>query len=556
VKFELVRFAAKMIQLFPRPAVLDHAALDDITFDHAALDLVALDQETCVRAQLQPRRKGFQSSWALAPAKLSLFVCCTAFLFLITGCAVGPNYHRPDVATAPAWKEQPPWRAADPKDSIPKGNWWTTFGDSELDQYETQALKSNQTIEVARYQLQQARASARITQSGLFPQLTAGISAQRAQTSVGKPTASGIPLASPTVSNDFIIPFNLTWEADLFGGVRRSVESANATYQASAAALENVRLVITSELAVDYFSLRELDAEIAVLNSSVEYQNKSLTLVQNRHTGGIASGLDVAQQETLLNSTRTQATLLRQQRAQFEHAIAALVGVPAPSFSVPVKPLALPPPAVPICVPSDVLERRPDIAQSERQMAAQNAQIGVAKSAYYPGINIVASGGFENTGLGSIIGASTGFWALGANVAETVLSGGRRRAQVDFARSGYGASVANYRQTVLTAFQEVEDSLSGLGVLAEAAETQQQAVTAAQRALQISNDRYTGGLVTYLDVINAQQNLLDTQRLATQILGQRLVTSVSLVKALGGGWDSSSLQAIRVKATVKQALEP
>ena len=556
MRFELVRFAAKMIQLFPRPAVLHHAALDDITFDHAALDLVALDQETCVRAQLQPRRKGFQSSWVLAPAKLSLFVCCTAFLFLITGCAVGPNYHRPDVATAPAWKEQPPWRAADPKDSIPKGNWWTTFGDSELDQYETQALKSNQTIEVARYQLQQARASARITQSGLFPQLTAGISAQRAQTSVGKPTASGIPLASPTVSNDFIIPFNLTWEADLFGGVRRSVESANATYQASAAALENVRLVITSELAVDYFSLRELDAEIAVLNSSVEYQNKSLTLVQNRHTGGIASGLDVAQQETLLNSTRTQATLLRQQRAQFEHAIAALVGVPAPSFSVPVKPLALPPPAVPIGVPSDVLERRPDIAQSERQMAAQNAQIGVAKSAYYPGINIVASGGFENTGLGSIIGASTGFWALGANVAETVLSGGRRRAQVDFARSGYGASVANYRQTVLTAFQEVEDSLSGLGVLAEAAETQQQAVTAAQRALQISNDRYTGGLVTYLDVINAQQNLLDTQRLATQILGQRLVTSVSLVKALGGGWDSSSLQAIRVKATVKQALEP
>ncbi len=328
------------------------------------------------------------------------------------------------------------------------------------------------------------------------------------------------------------------------------------SYQASAAALENVRLVITSELAVDYFSLRELDAEIAVVNSSVEYQNKSLTLVQNRHAGGIASGLDVAQQETLLNSTRTQATLLRQQRAQFEHAIAALVGVPASSFSVPVKPLALAPPAVPIGVPSDVLERRPDIAQSERQMAAQNAQIGVAKSAYFPGINLFAGGGFENTGLGSIIGASTGFWAIGANVAETVLSGGKRRAQVDFAKSGYGASVANYRQTVLTAFQEVEDSLSGLGVLAEAAETQQQAVNAAQRALQISNDRYTGGLVTYLDVITAEENFLDAQRLATQILGQRLVTSVSLVKALGGGWDSSSLQAIRVKATVKQALEP
>jgi outer membrane protein, multidrug efflux system len=492
----------------------------------------------------------------LVRSALNFLILCAASLFFLAGCAVGPNYHRPDVATAPAWKEQPPWRAADPKDSIPKGNWWATFTDSELDQYEAQALKSNQTIEVARYQLEQARASARITRSGLFPQLAAGISAQRSQTSAGKPTTSGIRLTSPSLSNDFLIPFNLTWEPDVFGGVRRNLESANATYQASAAALENIRLVITSELAVDYFSLRELDAEIAVVNSSVEYQNKSLTLVQNRHTGGIASGLDVAQQETLLNSTRTQATLLRRQRAQFEHAIAALVGVPAPSFSVPVKPLALPPPAVPIGVPSDVLERRPDVAQSERQMAAQNAQIGVAKSAYFPGINLSAGGGFENTALGSIIGASTGFWALGANVAETVLSGGRRRAEVDFAKSGYGASVANYRQTVLTAFQEVEDSLSGLGVLAEAAETQQQAVNAAQRALQISNDRYTGGLVTYLDVITAEENYLDAQRLATQILGQRLVTSVSLVKALGGGWDSSSLQGIGVKATLKQAIEP
>jgi len=472
------------------------------------------------------------------------------------GCAVGPNYHRPDVATAPAWKEQPPWRPADPKDSIAKGNWWTTFTDDELNQYEAQALKANQTIEIARNQLEQARASARISLSGLFPQLNAGVTAQRARTSAGKPTTSGIPLATPSTANDLLIPFNLTWEADVFGGVRRGVESSNAAYQASAAGLENVRLVVTSELAVDYFTLRELDAEIAVVDSSVEYQSKSLQLVQNRHAGGIASGLDVAQQETLLNSTKTQATLLRRQRAQFEHAIAALVGVPASTFSVPVKPLAVAPPAVPIGVPSDVLERRPDVAQAERQMAAQNAQIGVAKSAFYPGISLFGSGGFESSDVGKIISASTGFWALGANVAETVLSGGRRRAQVDFAKSAYGASVANYRQTVLTSFQEVEDSLSGLSVLAQAAESQQLAVDASQRALKIANDRYTGGLVTYLDVINAQQNLLDTQRLATQILGQRLVTSVTLVKALGGGWDSSSLQAIRVKATMQQAVEP
>ncbi|HEX4604120.1 MAG TPA: efflux transporter outer membrane subunit, partial [Candidatus Angelobacter sp.] len=382
-----------------------------------------------------------------------LRACSAAVLaVLLNGCAVGPNYHRPDVATAPAWKEQPPWRPADPKDSIAKGAWWTTFADDELNQYETQALKANQTIEIARNQLEQARASARISQSGLFPQLGAGVSAQRARNSAGKPTTTGIPLASPSTANDFLIPFNLTWEADVFGGVRRGVESANAAYQASAAGLENVRLVVTSELAVDYFTLRELDAEIAVVDASVEYQSKSLQLVQNRHTGGIASGLDVAQQETLLNSTRTQATLLRRQRAQFEHAIAALVGVPASVFNVPVKPLALAPPRVPIGVPSDMLERRPDVAQAERQMAAQNAQIGVATSAFYPGISISGGGGFESSDISKLISASTGFWALGANVAETVLSGGRRRAQVDFAKSAYGASVANYRQTVLTSF--------------------------------------------------------------------------------------------------------
>lgn len=490
--------------------------------------------------------------------KLGLLRSAAAACVLLgfTGCAVGPNYHRPDVAVAPTWKEQPPWRIANPKDSIPKGDWWGTFSDPELMQYETQAIKANQTIEVARYQLLQARASARITQSGLFPQLNAGLTAQRAQTSAGKPTTTGVPLAAPSTSNDFQIPFNVTWEPDVFGGVRRNVESANATYQATAANLENVRLVITSELAVDYFSLRELDAEIAVVDDSVVYQTKSLTLVQNRHAGGVASGLDVAQQETLLASTKTQAILLRQQRAQFEHAIAALVGVPASSFTVPVKPLDLAPPIVPIGMPSDVLERRPDVAQAERQMAAQNAQIGVAKSAYYPGINIFAGGGVESSQLSNIISAANGFWALGANVTETIFSGGRRRAQVDFARSGYGASVANYRQTVLTAFQEVEDSLSGLNVLSQAAETQQLSVEAAQRALSIANDRYTGGLVTYLDVVNAEQTLLDSQRLATQILGQRLVTSVNLVKALGGGWDASSLQAIQVKTTAKQALQP
>jgi NodT family efflux transporter outer membrane factor (OMF) lipoprotein len=469
---------------------------------------------------------------------------------------VGPNYHRPDVPVASAWKEQPPWRVADPKDSLPKGEWWKIFGDAELDGYESQAIQANQTIEMARDQLQQARASVQITQSGLFPQLSSGVTTARSRISANEPTISGLPLANPSTQNNFIVPFNISWEADLFGGVRRSVESSNALYQSSAANLENVRLVVASELAADYFILRELDAEIAVVDDAVQYQQRALVLVNNRHDGGVASGLDVAQQETQLNATRTQATLLRQQRAQFEHAIAALVGVPASTFSVPVKPLTLSPPEIPLGIPSDVLERRPDVAQAERQMASQNAQIGVAKAAYYPGINLFTSGGVQSADLGLLLNAPSALWALGANVSQTLFSGGRRQAQLSFATSGYAASVASYRQTVLTSFQQVEDGISGLNVLSQAAQSQQQTVDAAQRALTIANDRYVGGLVTYLDVVTAEQTLLDNKRLATQILGQRLTTSVSLIKALGGGWDAASLQAVHVKITPGQALQP
>ncbi len=278
--------------------------------------------------------------------------------------------------------------------------------------------------------------------------------------------------------------------------------------------------------------------------------------MRNRHDGGIASGLDLAQQETLVNSTQTQATLLRRQRAQFEHAIASLVGVPASNFSVPEKPLTGDPPVVPTGLPSDVLERRPDVAQAERQMASQNAQIGVARSAYFPSIGIFGSGGFQSSDLANLVSAPSALWAVGANVTEIILGGGKRRAQLDFAKAGYGGAVANYRQTVLTAFQEAEDGISGLNVLAQAAQSQQQAVEAAQRALNIANDRYVGGLVSYLEVVTAEQTLLDNQRLATQILGQRLAVSVSLVKALGGGWDASSLNAIQVKTTPGQVLQP
>ncbi|HZU22993.1 MAG TPA: efflux transporter outer membrane subunit [Terriglobales bacterium] len=480
---------------------------------------------------------------------LQLFILSFAVSLALAGCTVGPNYHRPAVATPPAYKEQPPWRTAEPRDQLPKGQWWAIFTDDELNQLEARALAANQTIEVARNQLQQARAAAQVATSGLFPQLAAQPSIQRQRTGATL-TSSGLNTTQSTLQ----LPFNLNYEADLFGGIRRSIESANAQYQASAANLGNVQLVIEAELAADFFTARELDAEITVVDEAVGYEQRGLDLVERRHGGGIASGLDVAQQQTLLDSTRTQAALLRQQRAQFEHAIAVLVGEPASDFILPARPLQLEPPAIPAGVPSDLLERRPDVAQAERLIAAQNAQIGVATSARYPSLGLFGGGGWQTRDLAQIVNVPSTFWSLGAGLAEPLLNGGRITAQIHGTRAAYGAAVADYRNTVLTAISQVEDGLSGLAVLSAAAATQQQAVADAQRALTLANERYVGGLVTYLDVITAQETLLTNQRLATQLLGQRLVTSVALIKALGGGWDSASLQGIGVQPALRQAI--
>ncbi len=468
---------------------------------------------------------------------------------------MGPKYQRPRVQTPSAWKEEAPFRAATPKDTVSKGDWWTMFGDPTLDGLMTQSLQANQTVEVARNQLEQARSFARIQTAGYFPGFSAGPSLQRARLSGNRPSTISTTSLSPLTQSNFQIPFSLNYEVDIFGAVRKNVEAANELYQSQAANLENVRLVIASELAADYFQLRELDAEIQVLNAGVQFEARGLQLVVNRHNGGVASGLDVAQQRTLLDSTRTQAALLIQQRKQFEHAIAALAGAPASLFSVAVKPLNIGPPAIPTGVPSDVLERRPDIALAERQIAAQNAYIGVAESALYPSINLFGGGGVQSSAISQVFDAPSFIWSLGAGAAQTIFNGGRTHAQIDYQESVYGESVANYRQTVLTAFQQVEDGIAGLDVLAGAAKTQQEAVAAAQTALRIANDRYVGGITTYLDVITAQETLLTNQRLATQILGQRLVTSVYLVKALGGGWDSASLQSIGVHPNWKQTFQ-
>jgi NodT family efflux transporter outer membrane factor (OMF) lipoprotein len=452
-----------------------------------------------------------------------------------------------------AWKAEDPWRPGDPRDQIPKGEWWKIFGDPELDGLEAQAMGASPTLQAAVARLDQARALARLSVAGLYPTASVGFNSQRQRVSGNRPFIS---TPSPFTQNNFQLPFTVTYEPDLFGRVRRSIESSRATLQASAADLENLRLLVASEVAADYFTIRALDAEIGVYARTVESLERGLQLTEQRAQGGIASQLDVAQERTLLDGTRTQAILLKQQRAQFENALGTLTGQPASSFKLAAKPMPAKIPTIPVGVPSDLLERRPDIAEAERQMAAANAQIGVAQSAYYPGVTLSAGGGFQSFDISKLATLTSGFWAVGAAVAEVVLSGGARRAQVDFAKAGYAGAIANYRGTVLTAFQEVEDNLVGLSVLEEAAKSQANAVEDARKALAIANNRYVGGLVSYLDVVTAQQSLLSNERLASEIEGQRLVTSVLLIKALGGGWDAASIANLQVKPKLRQTIEP
>ena len=489
-------------------------------------------------------------------ARLSLKGALLAVSLLVVstvGCTVGPRYKRPTAQVPDTWKGEGPWQTAAPKDAIPKGAWWQVFHDADLDQLEQQLLQANQSLTASRDRLLEARSQARIVSAAFFPTVSTDPSGERQRVSRNRAFVGGeLP---PFTQSNFTVPFSVSYEVDLFGRVRRNLEAANASLQASAADLENVRLVLTAELAADYYNLRESDREIGVVRQSVEIQQKGLDLVNRRHDGGVASGLEVAQQAALLDSTATQLQLVLQQRAQYEHAIAVLLGKPASSFSVAEAPFNAIPPAIPTGLPSEILERRPDVAANERQMAFENAQIGIAMTAFYPHISLNGSGGWQSSDIATLVNAPSAMWALGGDLLQPVLNGGRNRANLALTRAAYDESVANYRESVLEAFQQVEDGLAGLVFLAQASKTQLQAVSDSRRALDIANDRYVGGVTTYLDVITAQATLLTNERLQTQLLGQQMTTSVFLVKALGGAWDASDLQHEQVKPALIQAIQ-
>jgi len=455
----------------------------------------------------------------------------------LAGCAVGPDYVRPAVDVPPAWQLEEPWREATPSDAEPKGPWWQRFGDPRLDALQAQALAQSPTLSIASARLVQARAVVASTEAGQLPSASLAARVARQRISANRPLSNyGTPNFA-TVQDDFTPALAVSYEVDLAGRVRRTVEGARASAEQAAADLENTRLLLGTDLATAYFNLRAIDIELDVLARSIALQRRSLDFVRTRHDLGAASGLDVAQQQALLDTTLTQLDVLRRQRGPFEHAVATLTGTPAPSFSLAPDIRELMPPPVPLGVPSDVLERRPDVASAERAMAAANAQIGVAKAAYYPSITISPNLGYESRTLASLFSAPSALWAIGAQLTQPIFSAGRLDANVEFARANYDGAVASYRRVVLTAMQEVEDGITGLSALESADRQARIAVETARLVLELASARYEGGATTYLDVITAQQALLAAERLAAQLSGQRLLTSVFLIKALGGDWD-------------------
>ena len=479
------------------------------------------------RALVEKRR---QISWLVVLPAIAVLQIC--------GCTVGPTYKRPTAEVPTAYKELANWKQAQPNDQNLGGNWWEMFQDPQLNALELQVNVSNQNLKAAEAQYTQARALVRYNRAAYFPTLTGGASASRNKISSNRPPSL---TTNGRTYNDFQIPFQLSYEVDVWGRIRRTVEAYREQAQASAADLATVNLSMHSQVALFYFQERVLDAEEQLLNSTVTQYEQALELIENRYAGGIASDLEVQQATTQLETTRAQAIDVGVVRAQYEHAVAILIGKLPADFSLAALPLTMPPPPIPAGLPSELLERRPDIAAAERRMASANAQIGVATAAYYPTISLGATGGFESGVITTLISGPSALWSVGGSAIAPIFDAGRRRANVDFAKAAYDQTVANYRETVLTGFQQVEDNLAALRILEHEAQVQEKAVLAAQKYLELANTRYTGGVTSYLEVTTAQSAALSDELTAVSILGRRMVDAVTLVQALGGGWDRSSL---------------
>ena len=458
---------------------------------------------------------------------------------LLGGCMVGPDYVKPSAPSTPAYKETDGWKVAEPSDHLPRGAWWDLFADPDLRALEEEVATANQDLKVAEARLREARAAVRFNRAGLFPTISTTLGPRSVRESANQPFLTSA--SRPGSSGDFLWSLDMSYEVDLWGRVRRTVASARHEAQATAADLETARLSLQAELATDYFELRVADAQQQLLDETVRAFEAALRLTTNRFQGGAAPKSDVAQAQTQLDTTRVQATDIAVQRAQFEHAIAVLIGKPPASFSLPPRPLDHRPPDIPVGVPSQLLERRPDIAAAERRVAEANEQIGIARAAYYPTVMLNASVGFEGSTFGNFLNASSLLWSVGASISQTIFDGGRRRATSETARAAYDATVATYRQTTLTAFQQVEDNLAALRILEQEAQEQRRAVESAQESLQLFTNRYRGGVDNYLQVITAQTVTLTNQRNEIDILRRRFSAAVLLVKALGGGWTVAEL---------------
>jgi NodT family efflux transporter outer membrane factor (OMF) lipoprotein len=473
-----------------------------------------------------------------------------ALLFAAAGCNLAPRYARPSSPSGTSYRELVPatfkgaqgWKVAQPKDDAIRGKWWEMYGDPLLNQLEEEVDAANQTLAKAVATYRAAQTVVAQARAALWPTvaLSPSVSRQRSGTSTFS-SASGTSVRSSGLSTIFLLPLDASWEADLWGRLRNTVTSAAHEAQATAADLENTRLSLHAQVGIFYFQLRSQDAQVKLYEDTVVAFQKDLDLVKIRHEGGIASDLDVAQAETQLKAAIAAGTDLGINRAIFEHAIAALVGKPASTFSIAAAPLQTNPPAIPVGIPSELLERRPDIAAAERRVAEANANIGVARAAFFPTLTLSGQIGFVSTALSSLLSVPSFIWSLGTTLSETLVDGGKRKAQLEDTWALYDEFVATYRSTVIAAFQEVEDFLAELRILSQERREQDDAVRAAQNALKVAEDRYKFGVDSYLNVITAQTTLLSNQRIAATIRMSQMTASVSLIRALGGGWDASRL---------------